>query len=56
MEEHGADLTGLAITAAAAGLALRRLSQPAVVDYILAGIATTAAPAHAAGISRRVDD
>ncbi|MBI3451768.1 MAG: cation:proton antiporter [Rhodospirillales bacterium] len=41
MEAHGADLTGIAIVmavAVAAGLALQRLKQPAIVGYILAGI------------------
>jgi CPA2 family monovalent cation:H+ antiporter-2 len=56
MEEHGADLTGLAITAAAAvlaGLALRRLGQPAVVGYILAGIAL--GPSAAGLVSRSAE-
>ncbi|MGE0746446.1 MAG: cation:proton antiporter [Rhodospirillales bacterium] len=41
MEEHGADLTGIAIVmagAVASGLMLQRLRQPAVVGYILAGV------------------
>ncbi len=41
MEAHGPDLTGLAITMAVAvlaGLGLRRVGQPPIVGYILAGI------------------
>ena len=41
MEAHGPDLTGLAVTMAVAvlaGFALRRLRQPPLVGYILAGI------------------
>jgi len=41
LESHGTDITGVAITAAVAvlsGLVLRRMGQPAVVGYILAGV------------------
>ena len=39
--EHGIELTGLAVVAAAAtlcGMAMARLNQPAIVGYILAGV------------------
>ena len=39
--EHGIELTGLAVVAAAAtlcGIAMARLNQPAIVGYILAGV------------------
>ena len=39
--EHGIELTGLAVAAAAAtlcGMAMARLNQPAIVGYILAGV------------------
>jgi len=39
--EHGIELTGLAVVAAAAtlcGMAMARLSQPAIVGYILSGV------------------
>ena len=42
MESHGADLTGMTVVALAAlvfGIALERLRQPALVGYILAGVA-----------------
>ena len=39
--DHGIELTGLAVVAAAAtlcGMAMSRLNQPAIVGYILSGI------------------
>ena len=54
--EHGSDLTGIALVASIAvisGLVLTRLRQPAIVGYILAGIALGA---DGFGLIRQTDE